>query len=430
MIRNLRACLLVLLSFVWIGSAFSQDTYKVSGQVKGSDYDGGLPGVTISIKGQNKGTTTDFDGNYSLNVGEEDVLVYSFIGYLTQEIAVNGRTEINVELPQDIQKLDEVVIVGYGEQKKTSLTSAIVTIDPEELEDIPTANLSQTLIGKLPGVQVNRNGTGIPGTPSPLVIRDESASGNIQRQVVYVIDGVIYTGEQDGTGPTGDEIFNRLDPSEIESISILKDAAAAVYGARGAGGVVLVKTKKGQAGKTKVNYSGSLGVGQPTQIPDMLSGYEHAMMWNEKVDQAIRLRPYRSTTLRERNKFTDEELEIIKERDYDWLDGLYKAAVVQKHSLNVSGGSERVRYFVAGNYYYETGNYDDLWFRRYGIRSNIEADLTDNLLLTMGISFSEGSRKNPSYEGGSGDGQGVLREWYQRPLTAPKWLNPIVDGMP
>ncbi|MEO9477987.1 MAG: TonB-dependent receptor [Cyclobacteriaceae bacterium] len=428
MTRNLRACLLVLLTFVSVSSAFSQDQYKVSGHVKGSDYDEGLPGVTISIKGQSKGTTTDFDGNYSLNVNEKDVLVYSFIGYLTQEMAVNGRTVINVELPQDIQKLEEVVIVGYGEQKKTSLTSAIVTIDPEELEDIPTANLAQTLVGKLPGVQVSRNGTGVPGTPSPLVIRAESASGNIQRQVVYVIDGVIYTGEQDGTGPTGDEIFNRLDPSEIESISILKDAAAAVYGARGAGGVVLVKTKRGQAGKTRVNYSGSFGIGQPTQIPDMLSGIEHAKMWNEKVDQAIRLSTYRSTTLRERNKFTDEELEIIKGRDYDWLDGLYKAAVIQKHSLNVSGGSERVRYFVAGNYYHETGNFDDLWFRRYGIRSNIEADLTENLLLTMGINFSEGVRKNPSYGGGSDDG--TLRGWYQRPLTAPKWLNPRVDGMP
>ncbi|WP_258105756.1 TonB-dependent receptor [Marinoscillum sp. MHG1-6] len=390
-----------------------------------SDDNAPLPGVTIIIKDTpSKGTVTDLDGNFSLQVNDEDVLIFSYVGFVTQEVPVSGKTEVNVTMPLDVESLDEVVIVGYGEQKKANLTGAIVSVKPDELEDIPTGNLAQTLVGKLAGVQVSRNGTGAPGVPSPLIIRGEDASGNIQRQVLYVIDGVIYTNEQDGTGPSGDEMFNRLDPSEIESISILKDAAAAVYGARAAGGVVVVKTKRGKAGKTVVNYSGSVGVGQPTQIPKMLSGYEHASMLNDIAIGEGNLpggRPPRASDL-----FTEEELELIKTRDYDWLDDLFKAAITNRHTLNVSGGSERVRYFVGGNYYYETGNFDNLWYRRYGLRSNIEADLTKDLLFNIGMSFNEGTRKVPYVQGDDGR----LTGWFKTPLTAPKWVPAIMDGKP
>ncbi|MEQ8241100.1 MAG: SusC/RagA family TonB-linked outer membrane protein [Cyclobacteriaceae bacterium] len=421
--------LLVLLIFSTLNLTAQDNQVKVTGHVDGEDGQESLPGVTIQIQGTSNGVVTDIDGNYTIYASADDKLVFSFIGYLKEVVPVNNRTRIDVKLKLDLQELEEVVVVGYGEQKKANLTGAVTTIKPEELEEIPTGNLSQTLIGKLAGVQVNRNGTGIPGTPSPLVIRAESASGGISRQVLYVIDGVIFTNEQDGTGPSGDEIFNRLDPTEIENISILKDAAAAVYGARAAGGVVVVTTKRGKKGKPRFSYSGSIGIGQPTQIPEMLSGYEHALMLNEisKVKGSLPgNRPPRAADL-----YTPEELEIIKSRDYNWLDGLFKAAETHRHALNVSGGSETVRYFVGGNYYYESGNYDNLYFRRFGLRSNIEADITNNVKFNIGMSFSEGERKNPSYDPGSGNvGTGVLRDWYKRPLTAPKWLDPLVEGLP
>ena len=406
-----------------------EDRVKVTGNVGAEDTEGGMPGVTVQVQGTSNGVITDVDGNFTIYAKGDANLVFSFVGYEKQVVPVNNRTRIVVELGLDLKSLDEVVVIGYGEQKKATLTGAITTVDTDELADLPAGNLSSTLIGKLAGVQVNRGGTGIPGTNSSLVIRAESASGNIARQVTYVIDGVIYTGEQDGTGPSGEEIFNRLDPSEIENISILKDAAAAVYGARAAGGVIVVKTKRGRSGKAKFNYSGSVGIGAPTQIPEMLSGYDHALMLNEiaiiKGNQPGQ-RPPRDSDL-----YSEEELALIQSREYDWLDGLYRAAETHRHTLNVSGGSDNVRYFVSGNYYYESGNYDNLWYRRFGLRSNIEADITEDLLFSVGVSFSEGTRKTPSYDPGSGNtGEGVLRDWYKRPLTAPKWLSPTVDGEP
>ncbi|MEQ8472887.1 MAG: TonB-dependent receptor [Marinoscillum sp.] len=426
MSKSLQLSIGLCLAFVFLASsAFAQT--KVSGKVTGSDTNDGLPGVTIQVKGKNIGVISDIDGQYSITAEDDDLLVFSFIGYKSQEVPVNGRTQLDLVLDLDLQQLDEVVVVGYGEQKKATLTGAITTIKPEDLEELPTGNLAQTLIGKLAGVQVNRNGTGIPGTPSPLVIRAESASGT-ERQVLYVIDGVIYSDDSYALpGPSGSEVFNRLDPSEIESISILKDGAAAVYGARGAGGVVLVKTKRGNPGKLKFTYNGSVGVGQPTQIPEMLSGEQHAQMWNDILDirKSLGARPSAN------DYFDDEEMANIRANDYDWLEGLFKAAVNQKHAISVSGGSEDVRYFLSGNYYNETGNYDNLWFKRFSVRTNLEYDITKDLMVGVGINFSEGNRRNPNYDPGSGNtGEGVLRDWYKRPLTAPRWIPPTYNGLP
>ncbi len=417
------------LFLIAFGISAQDNEIKITGNVTGNDVEGGMPGVTVQVKGTSNGVITDVDGSFTIYAGANDELVFSFVGYQKKVVPVNNQTRIVTELLLDLQQLNEVVVVGYGEQKKATLTGAITTIEAEELADLPAGNLSSSLVGKLAGVQVNRNGTGLPGTESSLVVRAESASGNIQRQVTYVIDGVIYTGEQDGTGPSGEEIFNRLDPSEIESISILKDAAAAVYGARAAGGVVVVKTKRGTWGKPKFNYSGSVGIGVPTQIPEMLSGYDHAVMLNDILD--VRRSTSGGGRVPDHLYYTEEELELIKARDFDWLDGLYKAAETHRHTLNVSGGAQNIRYFVSGNYYYESGNYDNLWYRRFGLRSNIEADINDELLFSIGASFSEGTRKTPSYDPGSGNtGENVLRDWYKRPLTAPKWVKPTVDGFP
>jgi TonB-linked SusC/RagA family outer membrane protein len=416
-----------LLLFISVTTAWSQDSFKVSGKVIGEDSNEGLPGVTVFVKGTTNGTVTDLDGKYTFTTKDRDaVIAYSFVGFKTQEIAMNGRTTIDVTLMLDVEALDEVVIVGYGEVKKANLTGAITTVKPSELEDLPVSNLAMGLVGKLAGVQVRLGGTGIPGTATALVIRDESSSGTA-RQVLYVIDGIIYSDETWQSGPSGSEIFNRLDPTEIESISILKDGAAAVYGARGAGGVILVKTKRGKEGKLKFSYNGSIGIGQATQIPKMLSGEQHAEMWNEILDikKSLGSRPSAN------DYFDDEEMAEIRKRNYNWLDGLYKSAITDRHSMNVSGGSKDVRYFLSGSYYKETGNYENLWYKRYSVRSNMEYDMSANLMVGFGLSFSQGERMNPNYDPGSGDtGSGVLRDWYKRPLTAAKWIPPTYNGQP
>lgn len=414
------------LILVGLTCQLAQAQQTVTGNVVDATDGTGLPGVTVLVKGTTNGTVTDIDGNYTIKVEPESILIYSFLGYLPQEVAVGSASQLDVRMELDVKSLDEVVIVGYGEQKKANLTGAITVVETQELENIPAGNLTQALIGKLAGVQVQRNGTGVPGTRNQLVIRDESASG-MERQVLYVIDGVIYSAEQDGTGPAGDEVFNRLDPSEIESISILKDAAAAVYGARGAGGVVLVKTKRGKSGQIRVNYNGSLGIGQPTKVPEMLTSAQHVQMLNDILDVRKTIPGER---VRSSDYYSEEEILELGSRDYNWMDGLYKDAYSQRHSVNVSGGSEKVRYFFAGNYYSETGNFDDLWFKRYGFRSNIETDLSSNILLTVGLSYSEGRKRNPDFKQFSDDGVGQLREFYKRPLTAPRWTPPVVDGLP
>mgnify|MGYP000277138305 CR=1 FL=1 len=427
---NLKAALSFLAIFWLHFLVFAQqDQITVTGRVIGEDSPDGLPGVTVQIKGTSKGVISDIDGNYQISTAPDDVLIYSFMGYHSIEQSVNNRNVINVTLPLDVKGLEEVVIVGYGEQKKANLTGAVTSIDTKDLDEIPTGNLAMGLVGKMAGVQVNRNGTGIPGTNTPLIIRNESAS-SLQRQVLYVIDGVIYSDNDFHAvpGPSGSEVFNRLDPSEIESISILKDGAAAVYGARAAGGVVIVKTKRGQIGKPKFSYNGSAGIGQPTNIPDMLTGEQHAELWNALLD-------VQKNDLNQRVNpdlyFDDEELAEIRTRNYDWLDGLYKAAYNQRHALSISGGTDQARYFLSGTFYNETGNYDKLWYKRYSLRSNMEYDIKEDFTFGLGINYSVGNRKNPNYDPeGTSVNEGVLRDWYKRPLTAAKWIPPTVDGLP
>ena len=230
-----------------------------------------LPGVNVIIKGTTKGTITDGKGNYTIaDVPADGTLVFSFLGMATQEIAAGDQAKIDVMMEEDITNLDEVVVIGYGGVKRANLTGSVVDIKAEEIEDIPVSNLTTALQGRLAGVKVGQ-ATGKPGAATSFQIRTTSSFGEVSENPIFVIDGVIYDGVRGGQ-----EKLDILDPSEIESISILKDASAAVYGARAAGGVVLIKTKTGQKGKTKINYSGSYGFSQAIKIPEMLSAYEHA----------------------------------------------------------------------------------------------------------------------------------------------------------
>ncbi|MBN1414484.1 MAG: TonB-dependent receptor [Bacteroidales bacterium] len=404
--------LIIIFSLILGASGYGLAQVIITGKVTDNNDDP-LPGVTVMLKGTQRGTLTGEDGSYSLgNVSKEDIIVFSFVGMLSEEIAVGEQTVINTSLTPDITQLDEVVIVGYGDIKRANLTGAVVDMKAEELEDIPVGDLSAALDGKLAGVKISSS-TGKPGEASVLTIRTTSSYGRVTEDVLYVIDGVI----SDAT------TFNLLDASEVESISVLKDAAAAVYGTRSAGGVVLVKTKRGKEGKPRFQYSGSYGIAQATKFPEMLSGPELATMYNDVLD--IYKDYGRVTTY---DYFTEDEIAYFDSiSGYNWIDELIKPATTEKHTLNISGGGERISYFVGGSYYKENGMTDMLNYSRYTLRTNLEANITKNLRASLGLNYSYHDKLEPNF---ATDNSGVLREIYKQALTAPPWVPVSIDGLP
>ncbi|MBN2609995.1 MAG: TonB-dependent receptor [Bacteroidales bacterium] len=401
--------LMIALVVLTAGMSFSQ--VRVTGQVRNSAGET-LPGVNVVIKGTNTGAITDIDGKYVVEgVPADGILIFSFVGMLTEEISVGNQTVINITLVEDVTTLDEVVVVGYGSVKRANLAGSVSDISAKELIDIPSVNLSSALEGRLAGVRINI-ASGKPGASTSLQIRESSSFGLIAEPPIYVIDGII----------RDQEAFDILDPSEVEAISVLKDASAAVYGAKSAGGVVLVTTKKGKEGKVKVNYSSSFGITEPINITEMLSAYEHATMLNDKYD----------ILEQKGDKFTQSELDYILDSlpngGYDWLDGAWKNATVQRHNLNFSGGSEKIRYFVGGSYLEETGNIERVYIRKYTIRSNIEAEISKGLTANFEVSLgnrTDGSPVSPW------DGQSdLLEETFRQLLQNPKWIPPTIDGNP
>lgn len=405
--------ILLTLSFTILLAGLSFAQLVVEGYVKDTDGEY-LPGVSVSIKGTSEGTITNLEGYYKLSdIPTDGILLYSFMGMLTEEIEVGDKTNIDVTLVQDVQSLEEVVVVGYGTVKRANLTGAVVDIKATELEDIPVGNLASTLDGKLAGVKISSS-TGKPGEDAVLSIRTESSFGRATEEVLYVIDGVITTASE----------FNLLDATEVESISILKDAAAAVYGARAAGGVVVVKTKRGKVGKPQVKYSASLGIAQATKFPEMMDGPSLARMYNDALDlyasYGNRPSPY--------DYFADDEIEYFETVDYNWLDEILKIATTEKHTVNVSGGNEKIKYFVGGSYYNENGMMDMLSYKRYSLRSNVDAQITENLSASLGINYSYRDKLEPNFAGESQSG--VLRETYKQALTAAPWIPVTIDGLP
>ena len=315
----------------------------VSGVV--SDALGSLAGVSVAVKSTTNGTITDADGRYSISVSRDATLVFSFIGMQTQEVKVAGRNTINVTMQADTEILDEVVVVGYGTQKKSSLTSAVSAMKGEELLKAPSTNVSQLLGGRLPGISSVQE-SGQPGLDqASLKIR-----GSVYN-VAYVVDGF----------PVAN--INDLDPNDIESVSVLKDgASAAVYGLQGAGGVIIVTTKKGQTGKTKVTYDASFGASMNANFPDFMNGPQYAYYYNmaQMMDQLA------SGAISDRSEykpyFKKEQVDAMLNDDptdgwdnVDYIDKVFGTGFNQKHSVTMQGGSEKLRFFTSLGYLNQKG---------------------------------------------------------------------------
>ena len=329
-----------------------------------------LIGVNIQVSGTTNGTVSDVNGRFTLQGVEAGAtLIVSYIGYVTQQVRVGNANNLAITLTEDSQAIEEVVVVGYGTQRKETLAGAVSSINASELTTTKTDNLVSNMQGKMPGLLI-RQQTGEPGDFGNMIsIRGFGTP-------VVVIDGIVRN--QDGVSELA-----QLTSDDIESISILKDASAAIYGMNAANGVIIVTTKKGEAGKARVSYSGMTGMKMPTGMPEMVSAYDYRVMENE-YQRNIGAAP----------RYSDELLAKYKNgepgyQDWDWID-MYLNDVVpsQNHTVSVRGGSEKVRYFTSLGYNEDNGllNNDVQYYRRYTLRSNLTADLTDNL--KMNVMFS------------------------------------------
>lgn len=333
-------------------------------QVRGkvSDQAGqALPGVTVLYKGSNLGVTTDTDGNFSISLpSASGTLVVSFIGYQTQEVPVNNRTSIQVQLAEDAKALSEVVVVGYGTQKKESLTGAISNITSKDIQTTTHSSLAQKLQGKVPGLNIRQN-AGEPGEFNSMInIRGFGTP-------LFVIDGIA----RDGAGE-----FQRLNPEDIESISVLKDASAAIYGLRAANGVIIVTTKKGAKGKPSFSYNAVGGVMRPTNVPRMASAAEWMQIRN---DAAIFGTGSPFITKEELQKYIDGAPGY---QGTDWYDlTMKKVASQYQHNISATGGTDKTQYFVSFGYLNEDGllKSNDMGYDRYTFRSNLTTELANNL---------------------------------------------------
>ncbi len=368
-------------------------------------------GASVMVEGTTLGTITDIDGNFSLSAPQNGTLVISFVGYETQKVRVRAGG-ITITLKEDAELLDEVVVVGYGAVKRANLTGAVSSVDMAGLSDIPSTNLTSVLMGTMPGVTVGES-TGNPLSDATIKIRINGSWNS--EDPLYVIDGFI----RDAAA------FNMLDPSEVENISVLKDAAAAIYGVRGAGGVLLVTTKRGKEGKTKINYSGSYGFSQGVSMPEMLSAYEQGVMLNDMWNQEIK---YASSTS-EYSFFTDSELEKMKGLNYDWLDMGWKNSSNTRHTLNISGGTEKVRYFVGGSYMWSDGNFSNLDINRYSFRTGVDVDFTKQFKGNFSVSFSGKDSNMPLNEKDAEPDRmyGTFSDLARAPRFVPAYSE---DGLP
>jgi TonB-linked SusC/RagA family outer membrane protein len=365
------------------GSALTREKSLVLLEVSGRVTDGAglpLPGVNILVKGTTTGTTTDVNGAYRLEVvNQEAILVFSFIGYVTQEIAVNNRTTIDVTLTEDVQSLDEVVVVGYGTQKRSDLTGAISSITNEDLQQTPAGNFLEQSQGRLAGVDIVR-ANGAPGAPVQIRIRG-NRSINASNEPLYVIDGI----------PTTANI-NDFNPNDIESIEVLKDASAvAIYGSRGANGVVLITTKRGREGKPVISYSGYYGVKQPIEDLNLMNGQQFA-------EYARISRGYApDDDSNDANFLSSLEIENLQARKFtNWLDLALKSGHQQDHQISASGGGKNINYYISGSYFLEEGIIPGTDFSRYAVRVNLESKLTEKLKVGLSSTVSLSTRNQMS----------------------------------
>ncbi len=391
-----------------------------------------LPGVNILLKGTQRGTVTDAEGRFTIDVSDNQaVLVFSFVGYVNEEVVVGNRNEIDLSMQVDEKSLDELVVVGYGTQKKRDLTGAISSVKASELVTVATPDVGRALKGKLAGLMVREN-SAQPGGGLDILIRG-AGSVNASNAPLIVVDGFPISDLQQpnsgGRYSAGTHsILNSFNPNDIESIEVLKDASAtAIYGARAANGVVLITTKQGKEGKPQVQYSVNLSSQKYKDSYDLLTGEERLRARNEGHYESWlfnnRVQPFGDRTLAEAEispvggiayhpLYTQNEIDGIG-KDTDWFSLITRTGSIQQHNLTVSGGSKTTKYMLSGNYYSHKGIIKNSRLKRYSLRTNIDQEINRFARVGLNLTASQIYNDNSQIAGEGSENSGIIRSAVQ-----------------
>lgn len=372
----------LLFTFLWTMSlgVFAQNI-TVKGTVVDEQRESVI-GATVLIKGTSSGTVTDIDGNYTLSdVASDAVLEISYVGMKSATVNVNGRTSINVVMSSDTELLDEIVVVGYGTQKKATLTGSVSSISGDDLVKRPVTNPTAMLQGTMPGVRIVQ-GVGQPGSEAVQIrVRGQGTYSDAGSDPLILVDGV--------AGSLSD-----LNANDIESISVLKDAASAsIYGARAANGVILVTTKSGKDGGFKINYNANLGFHSPTKMLDLVTNSaEYMTLFNEaRTNSGLLTGLYPQAEIDKYRNATDR----VKYPNFDWLDYMFNNAFVQNHSLSLNGGNAGTTYNITLGYIDQPGTMKGFEYQKYNLRANLKSELKSWITVGANISMQRGKQKQP-----------------------------------
>lgn len=430
LLRVSLGCLFLFISF-W-GNAQDVD---VTGKVTSTEDGSPLPGVSITVKGTTKGTTSGIDGTYKISVPVNGVLQASFIGFTTLEQPINNRRIVDFALVSTAQTLNEVVVTGYGSQIKRDLTGNIAKIKASEIADVPVTTFEQSIQGKAAGVQINQ-GTGKLGQGIQVRVRGQS-SVSASNQPLYVLDGIPLTQESLAISTSTTNPLVDINPQDIESIEILKDASAgAIYGARAANGVVLITTKKGKAGKTNVSFGMQYGKSKPTNILQFLNTsqymdfYRKAAANSDAIDEYDTSDPDSYTSYME-SFFVTQSLGTLgtaNQADTKWADLAYQDAPTQQYDLSITGGSDKTTIFLSGQLFDQKGILAGNAFSRMSGRMNLSHKVTDKITVGMNMSMTRSLNERVSGDRQFDNPQQLVALPPMTPATDPETGLPV--GMP
>ncbi|MGS0524352.1 SusC/RagA family TonB-linked outer membrane protein [Zobellia nedashkovskayae] len=384
-----------LMQFVW-----AQDTV-ITGTIT-DEIGTPLPGVNIIETGTSNGVVSDFDGNYSIMVATGASLNFSYISYVTQLVKIDGNVVVNIQMQPDLETLDEVVVVGYSSEKKENIVSAVVTVKGGDLVETGVTNISQIIQDRLPGV-ITELGSGQPGADDVnIVIRGASSFKGGANSPLVLIDGI-----ETASG------FSQIDPGEIASFSVLKDAAStAVYGVRGANGVILITTKRGRIGSPKISVDVGTTVKTVSSTPNQLGSYDVLQLGNEAIRNTGRYDLYNNQSYI--NEFRYGDRDFIRYPEVDWYDVLIKDVGWESNArINISGGTESVQYFssfsankvgdILNNAGFNGYYNPEFSFNRYNFRTNLDFKITNSTKIAVNIGGRSELKRSPESEF-SGDG--------------------------
>lgn len=398
--------LFCLLSIAFNGEAeafqANQDE-TVSGVVTDASNDESLPGVNIIVKGTTIGTSTNQDGEYSLDVPSlNDTLIVSFVGFQTEEIAIDGQQTIDIALVQSTLAGEELVVVGYGTQRRMDLTGAISSVETDEFEGRNISSFEEGLQGQSPGVHVNQ-GSGQPGGRTIIRIRGQNSILG-SSDPLYVLDGVPIQSDADGNT----SILASINPGDIESVEILKDASAtAIYGARGSNGVILITTKRGRAGQHRINFESKVGISNVTKKIDLLNSRQFVELANEAALNDGQTLPF-------------PDVEAVSRINTDWQDEIFRTAITQNYSLSFSGGDKETQYYVSGGFLDQEGGIIGSMFTRGSFRLNLDQQVSERLKLSSQMIASRTQADRSETETSSG----ILRS----ALGSPPFISPTNEN--